>query len=134
MSDVEEQPFDAGDPVSVKRRRKDLGLAAHEQGLALAAVMATAGGRAWMYDTLVRCHIFSTSFHTNSLSMAFAEGERNIGLKFMADIHTHCPNRYNEMMQEASNVGPSRNTASRTNARNGNANGGNADPGSDDDA
>src|SRR5216684_5245319 len=116
MSDVEEQPFDAGDPVSVKRRRRDLGLAAREQGHALSAVMAAVGGRAWMYDILVRCHIFSTSFHSNALSMAFMEGERNVGLKLVADIHAHCANRYNEMMQEASNVGTSRNANNRNNA------------------
>jgi len=118
MSDVEEQPFDAGDPVSVKRRRRDLGLAAREQGHALSAAMASSGGRAWMYDILVRCHIFTTSFHSNALSMAFMEGERNVGLKLVADIHAHCPDRYNEMMQEASNVRPDRPDRNNRNGNN----------------
>src|SRR5216684_2102493 len=115
MSDADEQPFDAGDPVSVKRRRKDLSLAAREQGHALSSVMATVGGRAWMYDILVRCHVFSSSFNTNSMALAFSEGERNIGLKLIADIHEHCPNRYSEMMQEANNVRPSPNNRTRRN-------------------
>jgi hypothetical protein len=46
--------------------------------------------------------MFTTSYSSNPIRMAFLEGERNIGLRLVADIMSHCPRRYAEMMQEAS--------------------------------
>jgi len=37
--------------------------------------------------------------------MGFAEGERNMGLRLLADLMRACPARYIEMVQEARELG-----------------------------
>jgi hypothetical protein len=53
-----------------------------------------------MLDLLEQCHVFQTSFSTNALSMAAAEGERNIGLILLGEIMAACPAEYVRMMEE----------------------------------
>jgi hypothetical protein len=92
---------DVGDRDKVRDRRRDARLHEHEEGEALAALMSSHIGRRWMHRTLEQCHMFATSYSSNPIRMSFLEGERNIGLRLVADIMAHCPLRYAEMMQEA---------------------------------
>jgi hypothetical protein len=62
--------------------------------------MAEPSGREYIYDLLASCHIYSTSFAHNALTMAFAEGERNIGLRLGADITEAAPDLYLTMLRE----------------------------------
>lgn len=64
-------------------------------------LMSTNQGRQYVYNLLCICHVFSPSFNTNALSMAFAEGERNVGLILMADIMAICPDQYINLQREA---------------------------------
>jgi hypothetical protein len=93
---------DVGDRDKVRDKRRDAKLHEHEEGEALTAFMSSHIGRRWMYRTLEQCHMFTTSYSSSPIRMAFLEGERNIGLRLVADIMAHCPRRYAEMMQEAS--------------------------------
>jgi hypothetical protein len=93
---------DVGDRDKVRDRRRDAKLHEHEEGEALAVLMSSHIGRRWMYRTLEQCHMFTTSYSSSPIRMSFLEGERNIGLRLVADIMSHCPRRYAEMMQEAS--------------------------------
>lgn len=93
---------DVGDREKVRDKRRDAKLHEHEEGEALTAFMSSHIGRRWMYRTLEQCHMFTTSYSSSPIRMAFLEGERNIGLRLVADIMAHCPRRYAEMMQEAS--------------------------------
>jgi hypothetical protein len=67
--------------------------------------MGSQAGRGWMFELLAGCHVYETSFSTNALSMAYHEGERNVGLKLVAALAVACPERYLEMMREGGNVG-----------------------------
>jgi hypothetical protein len=67
----------------------------------LGKLLSEPEGRAYFYDLLVSCHVYSTSFATNALAMAFREGERSIGLKLGADIEEANPDALMLMLKEA---------------------------------
>lgn len=56
-------------------------------------------GRRILWRQLDRAGIFRSSFNTNSMAMAFNEGQRNEGLKLLAQIMQYAPDRYVEMTQ-----------------------------------
>lgn len=62
-------------------------------------VMRDARGRRFMWRLLSMTHIFKTSFTGNSETF-FREGERNIGCRYMDEIHTHCHELYGSMVRE----------------------------------
>jgi hypothetical protein len=87
---------------AIKRRlerRED-----REEGERLAAFLSMPVARRYMWRVLEACHTFGTSYSDNPYRMAFQEGERNIGIKLLADIMRYCPQQYSVMMQEAENV------------------------------
>lgn len=57
-------------------------------------------GRRFMWRLLNRAHIYESSFTGNSHTF-FNEGERNIGLRYLAEIHANCAASYLDMMSEA---------------------------------
>lgn len=59
-------------------------------------------GRRIVYRALERAGVWRLSFNTNALSMAFAEGMRNEGLRLMMMLNRHCPAKYSEMLMENS--------------------------------
>jgi hypothetical protein len=67
----------------------------------LAKFLGDPEGRRYFYDLLASAHAFSTSFATNALSMAFREGERNFGIRLLADIVEASPDAYLLMLKEA---------------------------------
>lgn len=66
----------------------------------VAGVMSTPEGRRFTWRLLCECGIFRTSFNTNALSMAFAEGQRNIGLMLQARLAKAAPKMYQTMLEE----------------------------------
>lgn len=60
-------------------------------------------GRRFATRLLERAGVWRLSFNTNALTMAFNEGTRNEGLRLLAQISTHCPDRYIEMLKEQTN-------------------------------
>lgn len=67
-------------------------------------VMAHKQGRRFVWRLLEQYGVFRSSFRTDALEMAFLEGQRNDGLRLMADIHEHAPDRYVEMLGEQRNA------------------------------
>lgn len=57
-------------------------------------------GRRIVHRLLVQLGVFQSSFNTNALTMAFNEGRRNEGLKFLELVMTSSPADYSTMMQE----------------------------------
>ena len=104
MSDAEEQPLDVGDSRQVRDRRKLLALQERENREALGVLLSGRAGRAWMYRHLEQCHVFESSFDLNPYATAFREGERNVGLRLINEIHEHWPHRYAEMIQEVNDA------------------------------
>lgn len=66
-------------------------------------LMGSKRGRRIVWRLLDRTGVFRLSFNTNSMQMAFAEGNRNEGLRTLAQIHALCPELYPVMMKEQVN-------------------------------
>lgn len=64
-------------------------------------VLSTPAGRRFVWRYLERCGLFRTSFTGNEGSTFFNEGERNIGIKLLADVNEADPERYLLMMKES---------------------------------
>ena len=64
-------------------------------------LMGSKRGRRIMWRDLDQAGLFRLSFNTNAMQMAFAEGNKNIGLRKLALIHTLCPELYPVMVREA---------------------------------
>lgn len=63
-------------------------------------LMATKRGRRIVWRQLDRAGVFRLSFNTNAMQMAFAEGNRNEGLRTLAQIMALCPELYPTMVRE----------------------------------
>ena len=72
----------------------------HENLNDLYNVMATVEGRRFIYRLLSDCGNYRTSFNTNALSMAFNEGQRNVGLMLQSKAVASCPSFYAQMLKE----------------------------------
>lgn len=64
-------------------------------------LMGNKRGRRIVWRLLDQSGVYRLSFNTNSMQMAFAEGNRNFGNRILALIHTHCPELYPTMVREA---------------------------------
>lgn len=69
-------------------------------------LMGQKRGRRMMWRLLDQAGVFRSSFTPNAMSMAFAEGNKNYGLRILALIHTLCPDMYTVMMKELNNDKP----------------------------
>jgi hypothetical protein len=98
------QPYDAADPEQVERQKQAAARHAKAMRVVVATLMATQDGRAWVWGQLVNCHIFQPSFVPgDSHATAFRDGERNSGLRILADVMSAAPELYVMMAKEASN-------------------------------
>lgn len=64
-------------------------------------LMSSKRGRRIVWRQLDAAGIFRSSFNTNAMAMAFAEGNKNSGLRLLAMIHSICPELYPVMVREA---------------------------------
>lgn len=58
-------------------------------------------GRRIVWRLLEQAGVFRLSFNTNSMQMAFNEGNRSYGNRLLAIIHASCPELYPVMLKEA---------------------------------
>lgn len=93
--------FNAADRKDIRRAEKAARTAEVLRHDHIRHAMSTPLGRAWFWTLLKACHIFETSWAPEPLTIAFREGERNIGLLIVADIFAACPEQYLLMTQEA---------------------------------
>lgn len=63
-------------------------------------LMGSKRGRRILWRLLDRAGVFRLSFNTNAMQMAFAEGNRNEGLRTLGMIHSQCPELYPTMVKE----------------------------------
>jgi hypothetical protein len=66
-------------------------------------LMGSKRGRRIVWRLLDRAGVFRISFSTNSMQMAFAEGNRNFGQYILSQIHATCPDLYPVMIKESLN-------------------------------
>ena len=95
------------DPTDLAAQERAAARLAEEERLAverarneLRWVMSTKQGRRFIYRQLSGAGIWKSSFDTDALRMAFAEGSRNGGLQLLSEIMETCPDRYTEMLTE----------------------------------
>lgn len=87
---------EAADSKALKDR-----MAAESESSDIRWLMESAQGRRIVWRMLNRTGVFRSSFSSDALAMAFAEGNRNIGLQLLAQVHELCPDLYPEMVREA---------------------------------
>ena len=92
--------YNAAERKDVRRAEKDAKLAEQQRREVVTGVMQTIAGRRWILGILEECHIFGTSFNRDPSTMAFMEGQRDIGLRLLNDIMASCPDDYILMMRE----------------------------------
>lgn len=63
-------------------------------------LMGSKRGRRIIWRLLDQAGVFRLSFNTNAMQMAFAEGNRNYGLRTLAQVQTLCPELYTLMAKE----------------------------------
>jgi hypothetical protein len=63
-------------------------------------VLSDRRGRRWFWAKLNECGVFKTSFDGSSRTY-FNEGERNVGLKLLADVNDADPKAYVTMLLES---------------------------------
>lgn len=69
----------------------------------VSALMVSESGRRLAWWVLSTAGIYHTSYRQNALEMAFVEGKRDLGLRFLDLIQKHASNEFLLMQQEQSN-------------------------------
>jgi hypothetical protein len=67
-------------------------------------LMSNKRGRRIIWRLLNQSGVFRLSFNTDSMLMAFAEGNRNFGNRILTLVHSQCPELYPVMVKEQNNV------------------------------
>jgi hypothetical protein len=93
--------YDAGNPLSVKEKEKRAKIVAEKRLNGLKQIMASADGRAWMWEFLGGCGLFAVKFTGRATQDAFFDGMRNAGMPVFAEIQRHCMNEYLLMVKES---------------------------------
>ena len=65
------------------------------------ALMKLAAGRRVVWRLLEYAGVWRSVFNPEPLRMAFAEGQRNLGLQLLGWVMDECPDEYELMMREA---------------------------------
>lgn len=89
-----------GQERAKNRSDDDARLAAEQESEDWKWLLADKRGRRVAFRLLDRAGVFRSSFTGNSETF-FREGQRNIGLMIMAQIHDAAPDKYTLMLKEA---------------------------------
>lgn len=100
--------FDPTD-LSAEDARTGAAQAASEQALRwevedLVWLMGIKRGRRIVWRQLSHAGVYRSSFTPDASVTAFNEGQRNIGLRLLAQLMTHCSSDYALMVQERTDV------------------------------
>ena len=99
----EMDPFDLkGQEKAQEESRAFANIKEKDEADDLKWVMSSKRGRRFVWKVLDRAGVYRSSFTGNSATF-FNEGQRNIGLMLLADIHSACPDQYLAMIKEFKN-------------------------------
>lgn len=97
--------YDPTDPDALEREQSTRGekvkTAAELEQADFRWLMGSKRGRRIVWRQLDRAGVFRSSFNTNSMTMAFSEGNRNDGIRTIGLIHSICPELYPVMVKES---------------------------------
>lgn len=99
----EPEVYDASNVEQINAKRSKVRRKEMAGDADLIALMKRPDGRRFVWSMLERCGIFRTSFRPSQPDpylTAFHEGERNVGLQLMSDIHRLCMADYVLMLKE----------------------------------
>lgn len=101
-ADEQASPFDANDPEAIEAEQKKLARLKEKKLRVVEAIMGNDDGRAWMYEFLGDCHVFSENLmrDTPERNGRF-EGERAVGLRVLGEVMTAAPEKFWQMRMEA---------------------------------
>lgn len=98
-----QETYDASDPEQVQKRKSKAGRKRKVEVDVVGALMADRNGRAWLYGLLEMTHIYESCFTEGRAdATAFLLGERNVGLRILADMQNY-PELFMQLMQERIN-------------------------------
>lgn len=97
----------AADEVQVKEAREREKLGRDKDLNDLRWVMSMPQGRRFLHKLLHNCGIYQSSF-TGSSETFFLEGQRNVGLKLLADITAADAKLYFQMLEEGQRLDEAR--------------------------
>ena len=69
---------------------------------AIRHIVSTSPGRSYFWRLLEDACVFSTTFSTEPYASAFNEGRRSLGLVILDDIQNAAPEKFLQMIEEAS--------------------------------
>lgn len=95
----------SADPADLKKYSDARSSAARKQAdrdAAMRTLLGSVEGRALLNWHIEMCHILTQDFTPDPYRTAFACGERNIGLRWMAELQRISPNDLIKMMRENS--------------------------------
>lgn len=90
----------AADPEQVKKAKQKVESLNDKRLNDVREVLNTRRGRRFMWELLDFCGIFRTSL-ANEHQIFYNEGQRNVGLKLLADINEAAPQAYAVMLAES---------------------------------
>lgn len=97
----QDSPYDAADPKAVNAARKKAARLRKKRLDFVKAAMDTHEGRMWIYEVLCMCHMAeNTEDFDNPHKTSFKNGQRNVGLKILADVSEAASEKYMLMLQE----------------------------------
>ena len=95
------ESYDASNKKSVNNARKKAAARNKKRLEVIQLLMQHRDGRAWIYEILERCHIYTTSFvQGDPHATSFREGERNVGNQLLIDVLTAATDEYLKMVKE----------------------------------
>jgi hypothetical protein len=101
MTDNASAPFDPNDQKQVQDRVRNAKDRQRDSDNAIKTFMSLQPGRAWMWEHLSGCGLYRMSAAAGDVHMTyFREGERNVGLRLLAQLQRACPEHYTTMTQE----------------------------------
>lgn len=95
-----EQSYDTSDKEQVNTARKKASRTKADRLKFIAAAMTHEQGRAWYYDILSFCKIYSGCFADDPYRTAFLCGQANVGARILSDIQEAAPENYLQMLKE----------------------------------
>lgn len=84
---TEEERYDAGDEVKVKKRKTKAQLERERQVEELREILSTKGGRYFVWRILTYCNLYKTLSWADAHQMAILSGMRDVGLYTVGEIN-----------------------------------------------
>ena len=96
-----EEQIDVGDVKQVRKRKKKHELIRDQELEDIRVLLKLPSGRRFLWNLLSKCKIFETISNHDSLRMAIASGNRDIGLSLIAEINEADRDGFFNLMKES---------------------------------